>query len=234
MTTPKVSVIICTYKYMDDLQRAIDSCGSKYIDDIVLVDDGSDNFEYIQLPSRSKNVRMFCHHKNHGSASARNTGIANAKNDWILCLDSDDWLFDGADKLFSEALDEVKVVSPPGYAIYHGNMIVHKMVPGGTVKSRLAAPHQGEITKESLLAGPPCWTTSLFHKSVWNALAGFKVRPEKMHYDDWNFWIRAWLAGFKFKYVHETVFVKTERPSGICLELETAQEYYRKLATEDL
>ena len=219
---------------MDDLQRAIDSCSSKYIDDIVLVDDGSDNFEYIRLPSSSKNVRLYCHHKNHGLSSARNTGIANAKNDWILCLDSDDWLFDGADKLFSEALDEVKVISPPGYAIYHGNMEVHGQTPGGGAVMRIAVPHQGEITKESLLAGPPCWTTSLFHKSVWNTLAGFKVRKEKMHYDDWNFWIRAWQAGFKFKYVPETIFVKTERTTGICHDLAAAGDYHRKLATEDL
>lgn len=94
----KFSIIIPVYKVEKYLCQCVDSVlGQSYLDfEVILVDDGSPDRcpemcdEYVKLDSR---VRVI-HQQNAGQACARNAGIRVALGEYVLCIDSDDYLDD--------------------------------------------------------------------------------------------------------------------------------------------
>jgi len=94
--TPNVSVVIPTYNSAHFLREAIASVHAQQWPalEIIVVDDGStdDTETVVNALSGSGDLR-FIRQENAGAASARNTGIAAAKGEWIAFLDADDvWL----------------------------------------------------------------------------------------------------------------------------------------------
>ncbi len=93
---PAVSIIVAVYKAEKYIHRCIDSLLVQSFTDfeVLLVDDGSpDNSgkicdEYAKNDSR---VRVF-HKENDGVSSARQYGTDNATGEYIIHIDSDDWV----------------------------------------------------------------------------------------------------------------------------------------------
>ena len=96
----KLSIIVPVYKVEKYLRRCLDSLLCQGFQEneyeIICVDDGSPDRcpqicdEYAKLHS---NISVI-HQKNAGIACARNTGIAAAKGEYVICIDSDDYLVD--------------------------------------------------------------------------------------------------------------------------------------------
>ena len=92
----KISVIIPVYNVEKYLKKCIDSIINQtyYNLEIIIVDDGSpDNCptiidEYAKLDKRVKAI----HKQNGGVSSARNLGLKYATGDYIIFIDSDDYL----------------------------------------------------------------------------------------------------------------------------------------------
>lgn len=93
---PKISVIVPIYKVEKYLNRCIDSILNQTYKnlEIILVDDGSPDEcgriadEYQSNDSRIKSV----HKKNGGLSDARNYGMGYVTGEYVLFVDSDDWL----------------------------------------------------------------------------------------------------------------------------------------------
>lgn len=109
MPNPLVSVIVPVYRVENYLHRAVDSLiNQTYTNlEIILVDDGSPDRcpqicdEYAGQDSRIKVI----HKPNGGLSDARNTGLAIASGDYLVFLDSDDYLHIKAiEILISEAI----------------------------------------------------------------------------------------------------------------------------------
>lgn len=91
-----ISIIVPIYKVENYLRRCIDSLiHQNYPDtEIILVDDGSPDKcgticdEYAQKDARIKVI----HQKNGGLSAARNSGIDFAHGDYLMFVDSDDWV----------------------------------------------------------------------------------------------------------------------------------------------
>ena len=96
MEGPKISVIIPVYNVEDYLQKCIDSVINQTYKNIevILVNDGSsDNSPQICDDYAEMDKRILVIHKeNGGISSARNTGIKKAQCEFILFVDSDDWI----------------------------------------------------------------------------------------------------------------------------------------------
>ena len=92
----RFSVIVPVYNVEDYLDKCIISIlGQDYNDfEIILIDDGStDKSGMICDEYQSKDERIHVVHKsNNGLSSARNTGIKEAKGDYLVFVDSDDWI----------------------------------------------------------------------------------------------------------------------------------------------
>jgi glycosyltransferase involved in cell wall biosynthesis len=94
------SIIIPVYNVAPYLRKAIDSvlCQSfqgEY--EVVLINDGSTDGsgkicdEYVQCASIAHRIRVF-HKPNGGVSSARNVGLKEARGEWVLFVDADDWI----------------------------------------------------------------------------------------------------------------------------------------------
>lgn len=104
----KVSIVIPVYNAQDYLQECLDSVLNQTFSDIevVLVDDGSkDNSGKICDEYASKDNRItVVHQQNAGVSAARNKGIESASGEWIMFVDSDDFITtDAVEKLVSQA-----------------------------------------------------------------------------------------------------------------------------------
>ena len=96
MTSPVISVIIPVYNTEKYLRCCIDSVLAQTYKDfeLLLIDDGSTDSsgaicdEYAEKDTR---VRVF-HKENGGVSSARNLGLDNARGNWIMFVDGDDWI----------------------------------------------------------------------------------------------------------------------------------------------
>lgn len=106
-----VSVIVPVYNAEAYLERCIKSLVSQSCADleIILVDDGSkDNSLRIcrEWERRDNRIKVISQ-PNCGVSSARNAGIKEAVGDFLMLLDSDDWLAaDACEKLLARAINE--------------------------------------------------------------------------------------------------------------------------------
>ena len=93
---PLVTIIVPVYKTKAYLGQCVRSlCMQTYTEiEIILVNDGSpDECPAICDTYASKDKRIHVIHKeNGGLSSAREVGIQNAHGDYIVIVDSDDWL----------------------------------------------------------------------------------------------------------------------------------------------
>ena len=95
-TPPKVSVIVPVYNAERYLSHCIDSILAQTFTDfeLLLIDDGSkDNSGKICDEYAAKDSRVRVLYKDNGGVStARNLGLENASGDWVIFIDSDDWI----------------------------------------------------------------------------------------------------------------------------------------------
>ena len=94
--TGLISVIVTVYNIREYLPKAVDSIlSSTYQNlEVLLIDDGStDGSERIcdEYAKKDGRVRVV-HQKNGGAYSARNTGLLEAKGDYLTFVDGDDWV----------------------------------------------------------------------------------------------------------------------------------------------
>ena len=93
---PQVSIIVPVYNTKKYLSQCIDSILAQTFTDfeLILINDGStDNSGKICDDYAKKDFRIVAiHKKNGGVSSARNKGIDFAKGEWIMFVDSDDYL----------------------------------------------------------------------------------------------------------------------------------------------
>ncbi len=93
-----VSVIIPVYNVEDYLDRCVETAVAQTYQnlEILLVDDGSpDNSGKLCDQWAQKDSRISVIHKeNGGLSSARNAGLAQARGEYVLFIDSDDWMAD--------------------------------------------------------------------------------------------------------------------------------------------
>ena len=119
MSSPKVSIIVTVFnveEYLDDCLRSISDQTEKNIE-IIVINDGSSDCsldvikKYALLDRR---IRVF-DFDNHGVSFCRNYGIQEAKSEWIMFVDADDWLPLNAIEILCSCIEENADVICGGY-----------------------------------------------------------------------------------------------------------------------
>ncbi|SHG35881.1 Glycosyl transferase family 2 [Flavobacterium fluvii] len=196
------SIIIPLYNKEKYIENALKSILKQTVTDyeIIIVDDGStDKSREIASKYVSNKIRIIDHFENKGLSAARNTGIKNAKSNYVTFLDADDlW--------HSNYLQTIKnlISSYPEAHIFATNF--DEVYPQKTHK-----PHNGSETlppgfsglidffKINLKQGIYTPSSSCWHKSVFET-AGYY--DEKITFsEDLDFNIR---ANLKFKLAYST------------------------------
>jgi hypothetical protein len=100
---PTFSIVIPAYNRESFIERAVTSCLRQRHPalEVIVVDDGSiDRTSTIVSNIHDRRLRLIVQPANRGLAAARNLGIAQARAEWVITLDSDD-------ELTSDALELV-------------------------------------------------------------------------------------------------------------------------------
>lgn len=112
MVNPAFSIIIPTHNRKDVVLRAVESvfaCNHKAVE-VIVVDDASTDNSWSALSDRCRNddrVTLLRLETNGGPSVARNHGLARARGEFVLFLDSDDMLTTSAFDLAQGAFDAV-------------------------------------------------------------------------------------------------------------------------------
>jgi len=140
----------------------------------IIVNDGSpDNTEEVAKKWLTKDSRFkYLYKENGGLSSARNAGIAQAEGEWILPLDSDDYI-------------GLKYLELSAAEIKRGHDLIYfRMKLFGSVNGEYTA----DFDYNELLYFNPFYCSCVFPKYKWQYLGGY---DENLVYgkEDWEFWI---------------------------------------------
>ena len=82
-----------------------------------------------QYPSRVKDVRILSHNRNRGVAIARNTAVEQALGEYLMYVDSDDYIATDAVSLLVQKMQETDadIVLADAYFVYEKRMSMHKV-----------------------------------------------------------------------------------------------------------
>lgn len=109
-----VSVLIPAYNAEKTINRCLDSILCQTFQDIelIIVNDGStDNTLSILLNYAEKDKRIIIYNQpNQGVSAARNTGLRNASGDYILYVDSDDWIESNMIQRMVDLIEDADIV----------------------------------------------------------------------------------------------------------------------------
>lgn len=123
---PKISIVVPVYNVQKYIGECLESLVNQTFKDIeiIIVDDGSPDEsykiyeEYAEKDSRIRIIKK----KNAGVSEARNTGIDNATGDFLMFVDSDDWMeLDGCEILYNEYLkNKADLIVSDAYTVTNG------------------------------------------------------------------------------------------------------------------
>jgi len=217
-----IAIVITTYNDSEYLTKTVASCLVQDIEaQIVVVDDCSTkkmsdttiNFLY------AAGCHVLWHNKNKGLAEARDTGIRYANCEYILPLDCMDWLWPHVLSPMVNAMKDADVV--------YGNM---DEADGQPI---CMPPGMNGVTREGMLVMNQLWCSSVFRKSLWERVGGYR---NGLHtsYEDYFFWNKCLMAGAKFKYLPLLVYRHTPCPNSMLSKLDKNTDFYNDLARKPL
>jgi glycosyltransferase involved in cell wall biosynthesis len=201
---PIVSIIVPCYNYGHFLAETLESLKNQTLEnwECIVVDDGStDNTREIAQNFTSKDSRYtYLYQQNAGLSAARNAGILSSKGDYIQLLDADDFIADGKLKEQVELFKKYGSIS-----IVYGEIRYFKTshpkdlfytLNGGT--EAWMKPFQShEIFTENLMQNNLfAVNCALIKRAIIRECGYFNTNLKSV--EDWEFWVRCALSGYKF------------------------------------
>lgn len=163
--TPIYSVIIPVYnaeKYLDSSIESVLNQSSESAFEVILVNDGSrDGSAAICDRYAQRDARfLVIHQENQGVSAARNAGIAAAKGQYVLFLDSDDlWdrkLLEHVDGYISEQPDMIRF----GYNSFSEKGIKQTILPAFAANGELGDLHFQQHQEQGVMPIAACWSAA--------------------------------------------------------------------------
>lgn len=225
MNQALVSVIVPCYNYGHFIAETIQSLQAQsYTNwECIVVNDGStDNSEEVVQALAKEDARIrYIYQENKGLPGARNTGIQNAKGNYLQFLDSDDLLQKRKLELQVKAFEE----NPDLELSYAGLRYFHDGKPDKLIYSSSAFNSPWHLQKSgkgndlarylviSCCIMPPM---PLLKKSAMLEKVGLFTEDLKSC-EDWEFWIRCALGNMNFSFLDapETLALMRLHPSSM-------------------
>ena len=180
---PKASVIVPVYKVEEYLEKCVQSILAQTERDfeLILVDDGSpDRCGALcdSLAQTDSRIRVI-HQENQGLGGARDTGIREARGDWLLLVDSDDWI---EPKILEKAM-EAGLREEADLVMFAFRTVDEQGRELGVFREDM--PKERGITlqehKEALLTAPCAWN-KLYRRSFFQGTG--LAYPPRVWYED--------------------------------------------------
>jgi glycosyltransferase involved in cell wall biosynthesis len=191
-----ISIVIPCFNDAQFIEQAIDSAQNQsYANkEIIVVDDGSNSETKRVLKKLQSKITKLITQENKGQSTARNVGINQAKGDYILVLDSDDY-FDSTycKKAMNVFLNnkEVKIVTS----------LVNRIVDNKIID--LFKPSGGDIKK--FILNNEATGSCMFLKADFLKVDGYDESMTQ-GFEDWEFYIRLLKSGGEAYIIQEPLF----------------------------
>lgn len=231
-----ISVVVPVYKVEAYLHRCVDSILAqtyKHLE-VILVDDGSPDScgeicdSYLEKDSRIKVI----HQKNGGLSAARNAGLEIASGQYILFIDSDDWIKpELCENVLKEAVLHDADIVVFGYSIIDE---MHQILSDQVVKERRLL--SGVNAVKSLLSNK-------LENYAWNKLYRRELfqtirYPEGFVWEDVGTTYKLFLKAKKIYLLNKSYYFYFQRSTNITSNITTKALYdiftLRRRRYEDL
>lgn len=172
-----ISVVIPLYNKEHTVIRALTSVLSQSLNplEIIVVNDGSIDKSVEVVESLSSALIRLIHQPNSGVSSARNTGIQNAKGEWIAFLDADDEWFPEYLSRINEIHQQFPDCNALATEYYFGTSdgsLKKAKIKG--IKSSSVITLLSDYFRVSSKSSPPVWTSAVVvRKSELEKIKGF-------------------------------------------------------------
>lgn len=243
ISTPLVSVIIPTYARSQYICRAIDSVLNQTYKNIevIVVDDNGENtenqlatFQTLKSYIDKEQITYITHKTNRNGSAARNTGIFNAKGEYICLLDDDDEFFPEKVEKQVQVLNQLD----DSWAGVFCNSINRFITPHGIKEQLNKVDLSKNLYEEFLFCRAKFGSSSLMlRKSVCLEINGFDTSFKR--HQDWEFLTRI-LRKYKLKQVEPDKALlfyyvypqNINRPSG--KQAQIYREHYLNKFKQDI
>jgi len=195
----KVSIIIPVYNCEKYIKECVASALDQTLDvvEVIVVDDGSTDgtLDIIKdIPEITVLIKP-----NGGTASALNTGIRNAKGDWIHWLSADDVLYSNAVEVMLEEIE--KTENNQNYIFYSHYDYIDE---NSTITGQFLEPitRNGRTREERFIELKGNYygngSSTMIHRSVFDKI---KYDEKLGHSEDYDFLLHAMSIGMDMKLV---------------------------------
>jgi glycosyltransferase involved in cell wall biosynthesis len=181
---PLVTAVVTTFDRPSMAKRAVQSVLAQTYElvEVVVVEDGSRNgidrwLEEMKL----QRVRYFRHERNRGLAATRNTGIKNARGDYIAFLDDDDeWL---PEKL-ARQVNQLRREGDSCGVVYCGALLLSEEGEVvGQNRPKLCGDIRSAIREKGLFTVP---SSCVFRRAALDRVGGYdETLPSHIDHDIW-------------------------------------------------
>lgn len=208
MTISKsISVVVPMFNASETILRSISSIFQQSFlpTEVIVVDDGSTDRSSMKIERYFPKVRVI-RQINAGAGSARNTGITEAKGDWIAFLDADDFWLPNHLKVVSKLIQDF----PQSSFIATASQQWHPTQPLSVKQKAIKTGVVDYFEEQSLKLGVVNSSTAAVERSVFNQIGMFK--NIKLG-EDLDMWERISL-GYTFVRTTEITSVYVNTQSG--------------------
>lgn len=228
----KVSVIVPVYNTERYLRKCIDSIVNQTYRDleIILVDDGStDNSGEIcdEYSAKDSRVKVF-HIENSGPSKARNTGIKSMTGNYVMFVDSDDWIDDdtvekvmsafkkyGGDLLIFE-MRNIIGNSKVDCKLFEENVRFFESEQISFLEDILIVPEKYTSSSVLNLTGAVC---KVYNK---NMIAGCEFPEDMCHAEDYCFIAMVLKKAEKISYIDDVLYNCVVRKDSLSHKTNTS------------
>ena len=213
---PKISVLLPCYNAALTLQETLTSIDAQDFTDfeVLMVDDGSeDETRDIMTAFASRNARFRLLALEHaGIIPALNHGLHACRGEYIARMDGDDLMHPqrlGLQAAFLDAHPDVTLVSSlvqgfPAGQLRQGFKIYIDWLNSLTTHA--------DICRQIFVESPLCHPSVTFRKSAVIGLGGYQERGWA---EDYDLWLRMYLAGMQFAKLPQTMLQWREHPQRL-------------------
>jgi glycosyltransferase involved in cell wall biosynthesis len=215
MFNPIITIGIPSYNQQDFLPDAIESALAQGLCEVLICDDGStDNSLAIAKSYEAQGVKVISQ-VNKGLASARNTLIMNMKGEFLLPLDADDILLDGAVEKIIEVMAQT-----------NADIIAPSFKEFGIRNEEIVLMENP--TLEDFKTGNRIGYCSATKRSVLQEVGGYN--PKMVHgYEDYDLWFDLLKRGKTLVTISDILWLYRTKEHSM---INDAQEHHEELMNQ--
>ncbi|WP_158932282.1 glycosyltransferase family 2 protein [Acidisphaera sp. S103] len=215
MSTPLLSYIVLSYNYEEYIGITINSILSQTHQDfeIVVVDDASrDNSVDVVRSFDDPRIRLFVHEENRGACIALAWALREARGEWIVNLDADDWI---APEKAERQLARAKTTGADIIGTWVRFVDERGQPHPRAVELEEAAnqPHQFDLVESWIGRNILCRSSTMVRRAMIERIGTPELTMVRA--PDYEHWVRALAAGFRFDMVEEPLTYYRLQPRGV-------------------